>query len=384
MNVRHLDLFAGIGGFSRAVEWLGGETVAFVEWEAWNRRVLAKHWPGAQFYGDIRAVTDDDLRALGHIDLITGGYPCQPFSLAGQRRGHEDDRHLWPEMRRVIDTLRPRVVLAENVAGHISMGLDTVLADLEADGYTCGAVVVPAGAVNALHRRDRVWIMAHANEGDAGQSSGEDQPGNREAVQQQWGGLRHEPRREGAVQPVAHAGHNEPQAELQPVSHRPEHPSTGNGSAYTGMADTTARGLRRGIAPGEAGQPARGGEVVAGTNSHGVGLKGAPQRHDPARELGREDSPIPRPGRVRQTDEAPRTLDPRPDGIRPGLVRRATARSPEPDRIRQAWADGSWESDLPRVVSDEPERRQKLMAAGNAIVPICAYEILSVMLGDKA
>src|SRR5690606_31194752 len=102
--MRHLDLFAGIGGFSRAVEWLGGTTVGFVEWDAWNRRVLAKHWPEARFYGDITTVTDDDFRSLGRIDLITGGYPCQPFSLAGKRRGAEDDRHLWPEMRRVIDT----------------------------------------------------------------------------------------------------------------------------------------------------------------------------------------------------------------------------------------------------------------------------------------
>src|SRR5690606_18449870 len=100
--MRHLDLFAGIGGFSRAVEWLGGRTVAFVEWEAWNRRVLAKHWPEARFYGDIRTVTADDISGLGRIDLITGGYPCQPFSHAGKRLGTEDDRHLWPEMRRVI------------------------------------------------------------------------------------------------------------------------------------------------------------------------------------------------------------------------------------------------------------------------------------------
>src|SRR5690606_7087442 len=158
--IRALDLFSGIGGFSLAVDWLGGETVAFVEWEAWNRRVLAKHWPEAQFFGDIKAVTAEQLHGLGPIDLITGGYPCQPFSVAGQRRGKDDPRHLWPEMRRVIDTVRPRVVLAENVSGHVTMGLDTVLAEMESDGYTAGAIVIPAAGVNALHKRDRVWIIA--------------------------------------------------------------------------------------------------------------------------------------------------------------------------------------------------------------------------------
>lgn len=141
MNITHLDLFAGIGGFSRAVHWLGGTTVGFVEWDSWNRRVLAKHWPDAQFFGDIHDVSSSDLHRLGSVDLITGGYPCQPFSVAGQRRGTDDDRHLWPEMRRVIYTVRPAVVLAENVSGHVTMGLDTVLAEMESDGYTAGAAV---------------------------------------------------------------------------------------------------------------------------------------------------------------------------------------------------------------------------------------------------
>lgn len=344
--MRHLDLFAGIGGFSRAVEWLGGTTVGFVEWDAWNRRVLAKHWPEARYFGDITTVTDDDLRSLGRIDLITGGYPCQPFSLAGQRRGAEDDRHLWPEMRRVIDTLRPRFVLAENVAGHISMGLDVVLSDLEADGYTAGAVVVPAGAVNALHRRDRVWIMAYRDGAD-GEARGTDRMGT------------------GA----------------------PTRTSACSGRHATAtVADTPTRGLRRGSAPGSPGQPARGGEAVAGANSYGVGLKSASQRHDPARESSREDSPIPGPGRLRQTDETPRPVDAGADGLRPGPLRRPAARSPwnDPDLIRAMWADGSWEAELPRVVTDEPERRQKLMAAGNAIVPLVAYEILRVMLQEDA
>ncbi len=160
MTVRHLDLFSGIGGFALAVRWLGGETVGFCEIEEYPQRVLAKNFPGVPIHDDIRTLTGDALGRFGRIDLLTGGYPCQPFSHAGKRLGAADDRHLWPEMRRVLNLVRPRWMLAENVAGHINMGLDAVLAELEADGYTCGAVVIPACAVNALHRRDRVWILA--------------------------------------------------------------------------------------------------------------------------------------------------------------------------------------------------------------------------------
>lgn len=160
--MRHLDLFSGIGGFALAVRWAGGKTVGFVEQDEWCRRVLEKNFPGVPQKGDIHNVRGDEF---GPVDLVTGGFPCQPFSIAGQRRGAEDDRALWPQMRRVIDEAQPRWVLGENVTGIISMELDTVLTDLEADGYAAWAVVVPAVAVDAPHRRDRVWIMAHRDDG---------------------------------------------------------------------------------------------------------------------------------------------------------------------------------------------------------------------------
>ena len=139
--LRMLDLFAGIGGFSYAGEKLVGgyETVAFCEYDEHAQKVLRKHWPDTEIIGDIRELVNDADRFRGMVDIITGGYPCQPFSLAGVRRGDQDDRHLWPEMLRVIEAVRPRWVIGENVAGHISMGLDTVLSDLEAAGYTPGS-----------------------------------------------------------------------------------------------------------------------------------------------------------------------------------------------------------------------------------------------------
>ena len=159
-----LDLFSGIGGFSVGLEKAGFETVAFCEIEEYPRGVLAKHWPDIPIYTDVRELTGKQLRADGIIpDVIVGGYPCQPFSLAGVRRGEEDDRHLWPEVRRLINEIRPAWCIFENVAGHITMGLDKVLSDLEAEDYAARPFVIPACGVDAPHRRDRVWIVAHAN-----------------------------------------------------------------------------------------------------------------------------------------------------------------------------------------------------------------------------
>ena len=162
-KLKVLDLFSGIGGFSLGLERTGGfETVAFCEIEDYPRKVLAKHWPNVPIHKDIRELQAD---AVGHIDLICGGYPCQPFSLAGNRRGKEDDRHLWPEVARLMDAIRPTWGLFENVAGHINMGLDEVLSELEGQGYTAWTLVIPACAVDAPHRRDRVWIVAHTGHG---------------------------------------------------------------------------------------------------------------------------------------------------------------------------------------------------------------------------
>jgi DNA (cytosine-5)-methyltransferase 1 len=156
--MRHLDLFSGIGGFALAAKWVGWETVGFCEIDSYCQKVLKKHWPDVPIYEDIREL---DGRTVGHADIITGGYPCQPFSVAGKRRGKDDDRHLWPEFARLIQELRPRWVVGENVAGHITMGLDEVLSDLERLGYAWEAFVIPACAVNAPHRRDRLWTIAH-------------------------------------------------------------------------------------------------------------------------------------------------------------------------------------------------------------------------------
>lgn len=157
-----LDLFSGIGGFSIGLEKAGFETVAFCEIEDYPRAVLKRHWPDIPIYRDVKQLTGEQLRADGIIpDVIVGGYPCQPFSLAGVRRGEKDDRHLWPEVRRLVNEIRPTWCIFENVAGHITMGLDEVLSDLEAEDYATRPFVIPACGVDAPHKRDRVWIVAH-------------------------------------------------------------------------------------------------------------------------------------------------------------------------------------------------------------------------------
>lgn len=152
------DLFAGIGGFSPGLERAGMTCVGQVEIDEYCQWVLAAHWPLVVRYGDIRKVDGSEFK---NVDLVCGGFPCQPFSLAGKRRGLADDRYLWPEMRRIIKRIRPRWVLLENVPGIVRVALDGVLADLEGEAYTCQPFIIPACAVDARHRRDRVWIVAY-------------------------------------------------------------------------------------------------------------------------------------------------------------------------------------------------------------------------------
>ena len=207
--LKHLDLFSGIGGFSLACQWVGIETICFVEIDKYCQKVLKKHWSDVPIVEDIRDVqkikeivenarcklqSGCEVEAIGNKEtgrrvaslnqrpsgtprdllqsntgaesptiLITAGFPCQPFSVAGKRQGERDDRYLWPQTLEVIKAIKPKWVLLENVAGIINLALDQVLSDLESAGYTTETLIIPACAINALHRRDRVWIIAYCN-----------------------------------------------------------------------------------------------------------------------------------------------------------------------------------------------------------------------------
>lgn len=160
--MRHLDLFSGIGGFALATEqvWDDVEHI-FCDNEPFAQAVLKKHWPNAPIHGDIKTF---DATALGPIDFVTGGFPCQPFSAAGKRKGKEDDRHLWPEMHRVISEAKPTWIIGENVARLTKFReFEDICTDLEALGYEVQPLIIPAASVGAPHRRDRVWIVAHSD-----------------------------------------------------------------------------------------------------------------------------------------------------------------------------------------------------------------------------
>jgi len=181
----HGSIFSGIGGFDLAAEWMGWENKFHCEWNEFGQKVLHHYWPQAKQYTDITKSTFHEWR--GHIDILTGGFPCQPYSSAGKRKGKEDERHLWPEMLRVIREVQPRWIMGENVLGLVnwSGGLvfEEVQADLEAQGYEVQAYVLPAAAVNAPHRRDRVWFVAYRNSNGQHERNGNDEINSSEGWQ---------------------------------------------------------------------------------------------------------------------------------------------------------------------------------------------------------
>ena len=168
-KMKILDLFSGIGGFSLGLESTGHfETTAFCEIDKFCKLILNKHWEGKKIYDDVKAISKKQFEEDGIElpDIITGGFPCQPFSVAGKQQGTSDSRHLWPEMFRIIKDFSPRWVIGENVKGltNIQDGMvfETVCTDLEGEGYEVRTFNIPAAGVQAPHRRERIWIVAHA------------------------------------------------------------------------------------------------------------------------------------------------------------------------------------------------------------------------------
>ena len=179
--MRHGSLFSGIGGFDLAAQWMNWTNVFHTEWNEFGQKILQHHFPQSISYHDI--IKTDYTIHRGTIDIITGGFPCQPFSLAGKRKGTDDERYLWHEMLRAIQQIQPTYVVAENVRGLLTidggMVFEQVFADLEAEGYEVQPILLPAAGVNAPHRRDRIFIVAYANKCDDRRTSRADAPESR-------------------------------------------------------------------------------------------------------------------------------------------------------------------------------------------------------------
>lgn len=174
----HLSLFSGIGGLDLAAEWAGMVTVGQCELADYPHAVLCKHWPDVPKWRDIRTLTKESFygrTGLRTVDIISGGFPCQPFSVAGKQKGKDDDRYLWPELFRVIRELTPRWVVGENVPGILRIAAADIVADLEREGYDVVLLDFEAAAVGALHRRERIAFVAN-RDGERKQQSSRSEP----------------------------------------------------------------------------------------------------------------------------------------------------------------------------------------------------------------
>jgi len=356
-ELTHLSLFSGIGGLDLAAEWAGFESVGQCEFADYPTKVLEKHWPDVPRWRDIRTLTGEDFYArTGRrtIDVISGGFPCQPFSVAGKQRGKEDDRFLWPEMVRVIKELRPTWVVGENVAGIVNLALDDVLSDLEAEGYETRTFLIPACGVGAPHQRYRTAIVGYSEHN--GSSAAEIS-----RILEETGGRL----QEGANEPGQPTGTSKP-GYMQSVAR-----NANSGNRYEGkkqsmekrensepagirtdVADSTSKGERGlSIQSGESRQTdtdfVRRGEDVADSKSNTQGrLPGRAEKEKPGLAGGGEDAKFPdRPGCKEQHFTA----------------------------ITGRW--WSIEPDVGRVANGIPFRVDRLRCLGNAVVPQQFYPV---------
>lgn len=355
----HIDLFSGIGGFALAARWAGFRTRLFCEIDPFCRAVLAKHWPDVPCVEDVRDVTAELVCAhgIGRVDLLTGGFPCQPWSLAGRQGGEADERHLWPEMLRVVAELRPAWVCGENVPGILTRYLDTISRDLEGEGYRVWPVVVPASAVGAPHRRERVWIVAHAD-GELSHGAGG-----------LGAGRRTQPANGGDVADAHGARLEERRGERGDA--RAQRQAACGGGALMAVSDASGRGAGlTGVHGRQSDAPGRGALADADLDGRAFERRGGVLDGIGA-AFGNDAD-----GRSGATAEGGRLAQPGvgrvPDGLPAGLHGRWPALPGE--------AQHEWEP--PRTARGVEQRAARLKALGNAIMPQVAYPILAAIAAE--
>jgi len=340
----HASLFTGIGGFDLAAQWMGWENLFQCEIDAWCSAQLEKNFPYVQRYTDIRQF--DAAQWHGRVDVLSGGFPCQPFSVAGKRLGTADERHLWPEMLRVIQQIAPRYVVAENVRGLLnwSGGLvfEQVQTDLEAAGYETIPFILPAASANAPHRRDRIWIIAHTRS----------------------------PRTRS--EPPTPRDERRPAHEVGRESIRPAYGQTGPTGTHTASAPHPHTNRQRQPQPqGTKPQERRRTGDLGQTNA-------AYTESKCKRKQANETYSIPKKWETRDEFGGNRTSPPNADHQRCRQLHIA----PQPERsglhsgsLHDCWDEWTTEPPVCRVDDGIPHRVDRIRGLGNAIVPQIAYRI---------
>ena len=350
-----LDLFSGIGGFSLGLESTGHfRTVAFCEIDKFCKLILDKHWKGTKVYDDIKTITKKQFEEDGteFPDIITGGFPCQPFSVAGKQQGTSDSRHLWPEMFRVIKEFAPRWVIGENVKGltNIQDGVvfETVCSDLEGEGFEVRTFNIPAAGVQAPHRRERIWIVAHAkrfNERKSIRGSDETQSRIQEEHRQNDSTTR-ESSRTGSVWGTNN-GHEDMENSRRTLRSRGELKGENGNETGEGNANIDQRSSSTSRSN------------VADTKSISSNVR---ERREHQEE---------RQGQQQTRGEGGETMVDSSTG-------RCTSQETEVQPGRYSSFDSSWwqsEPELGRVAHGVPGRVHRLKALGNSIVPKIVQEI---------
>ena len=395
MSLTHLSLFSGIGGLDMAAEWAGIETIGQCEWAEYPTKVLEKHWPDVPRWKDIRTLTGESFygrTGRRTVDIISGGFPCQPFSVAGKQRGKEDDRYLWPEMVRVIKELRPTWIVGENVAGIVRMALPDILSELEACGYRTRTFLIPACAVGTRHRRYRAAIVAYTD------TERELQPtGNQQDVRNGIGvsseivaDTKSEPSRRlpvrkkterpgfvGSSEDVQHADSSG--CEKQHVATESDEERFASWGCYEGnVCDATSEGLSN-----------RSGKSVGGQGTQEQESKrpdsNVSDSDNRSRDV-RRDGEFPT---IKETERAGSNIGGRAQKHEPGERRTAESVlggvadgiSDWMDRdldflINHYWDD---EPDIPRIATGIEHRVDRLKCLGNAVVPQQFYPIFKAI-----
>jgi len=388
-NNEHLDLFSGIGGFALAARWAGFQTVQFIENELYCQKVLQKNFPGVPIHGDIH-----DFKAnkyLG-IRLLTGGFPCQPYSQAGQRRGSEDDRALWPEMFRIICECRPHFILGENVVGIVQMELDTVLSDLEGEGYTCQSFVVPACGKDARHRRDRVWVLAHSQHGtDRTKQRPEGEENCIQGISGSSGCSRMSGGTGGNTEALAYSDSGFSDRENEEIFTGRNSPDNGSERENVAYSECNTEGTAH---RSDSRFSGRGREEQSicernqvGSNT-GNGSEDVPYPNDIGSKIRHPE--YPEQNRKRETNNAlpcrenvaysseDNAQGQQRESLNPEVGEESGERQARP---QNAIGGGNWlpEPDVGRVAHGIPRRVDRLKGLGNAIVPQVAYEFLRLL-----